>query len=148
MRILAHDLFINREYAETNGITPADFNTVTREADFICLHLPLTDETRNIISQDVMKNMKKGAVIVNTARGGLIDETAAGELLTSGHLGGIGLDVFEIEPPRKSPLFELENVVLTPHTAAHTAEAITAMAEMSVQNLIDVLSGREYPNIV
>jgi len=92
--------------------------------------------------------MKKGAVIVNTARGGLIDEAAAYELLASGHLGGLALDVYEEEPPKKSELFELENVVLTPHTAAHTREAIAGMADMSVQNLIDVLSGRDCPYIV
>jgi D-3-phosphoglycerate dehydrogenase len=148
MRILACDPVINREYVESNGIVPVDFDTLVREADFLCLHLPLTDETRNIISIDVMKTMKKGAIIVNTARGSLIDEVAVYELLVSGHLGGIGLDVYETEPPKKSPLFDLENVVLTPHTAAHTAEATTAMAEMSVQNLIDVLSGRNCPNTV
>ena len=148
MRILAYDPFINREYAESNGIVPVDFDTVCREADFLCLHLPLTDETRHIISADVMKAMKKGVVIVNTARGGLIDEVSAYELLVSGHLGGMGLDVYEEEPPQKSPLFNLENVVLTPHTAAHTAEATEAMADMSVQNLIDVLSGKGCPNIV
>lgn len=143
MKVLAYDPFINREYAGENGIIPADFDTVIREADFLCLHFPLTDSTRHEISADVMKAMKKGAIIINTARGGLIDESAAYELLVSGHLGGLGLDVYEDEPPSKSPLFELENVVFTPHTAAHTAEAITAMAEMSVQNLIDVLSGRD-----
>jgi D-3-phosphoglycerate dehydrogenase len=148
MKIIAYDPFMNREYAESNGIIPADFDTVTREADFLCLHLPLTDETRHVISADVMKAMKKGAIIVNTARGGLIDEAAAYELLASGHLGGIGLDVYETEPPQQSPLFKLENVVLTPHTASHTAEATAAMAEMSVQNLIDVLSGRDCPYIV
>ena len=92
--------------------------------------------------------MKKGAIIVNTARGGLIDESAAYELLVSGHLGGMGLDAYEVEPPEASPLFDLENVVLTPHTAAHTAEAMNAMAEMSVQNLIDVLSGKNCPYTV
>jgi len=148
MRILARDPVINRGYVESNSIVPVDFNTLVREADFLCLHLPLTDKTRNIISADVMKTMKKGAIIVNTARGGLVDETAAYELLVAGHLGGIGLDVYETEPPKKSPLFDLENVVLTPHTAAHTAEATAAMAEMSVQNLIDVLSGRDCPNFV
>ena len=148
MKVLACDPFIDRQYAEANGIVPADFETVTREADFLSLHLPLTEETRYIISARVMKSMKKGAIIVNTARGGLIDEDAAYELLLSGHLGGMGLDVYEIEPPEKSPLFDLENVVLTPHTAAHTLEATNAMAEMSVQNLIDVLSVRDCRNVV
>lgn len=143
MKIFAYDPFMNEEYARANGIVPVSFDTVTREADFLCLHLPLTEETRHIISKDVMKDMKKGAVIVNTARGGLIDEDAVCELLKSGHLGGLGLDVYDTEPPQKSPFFDMENVVLTPHTASHTAEAIAAMAEMSVRNLIDVLSGRE-----
>ena len=143
MKVIAYDPYIDREYVKSNGIISADYDTVVREADFLCLHLPLTDETRYEISADVMKNMKKGAVIVNTARGGLIDEAAAYELLASGHLGGLGLDVYEDEPPKKSALFDLENVVLTPHTAAHTAEAIAAMADLSVQNLIDVLSGKE-----
>jgi D-3-phosphoglycerate dehydrogenase len=148
MKVMAYDPFIDMKYAESNGIIPADFEIVTREADFLCLHLPLTDETRRIISKDVMNKMKDGAVIINTARGGLIDEIAAYELLASGHLGGMGLDVYETEPPQKSPLFELENVVLTPHTASHTYEATAAMADMSVQNLIDVLSGKSCLYIV
>ena len=148
MKILAYSPSLNREYAAANGIIAADFDTVTGEADFLCLHLPLTEKTRHIISADVMKSMKKGAVIVNTARGGLIDEEAALELLAAGHLGGMALDVYEKEPLQKSPFFELENVVLTPHTAAHTKEATAAMAKMSVQNLIDVLSGRTCPYIV
>jgi D-3-phosphoglycerate dehydrogenase len=143
MRIVAYDPFMNEDYAEAHDIVSTGFDNVIREADFLCLHLPLTDETRYEISADVMKAMKKGAVIVNTARGGLIDEAAAYELLSSGHLGGLGLDVYEEEPPKKSPLFDLENVVLTPHTAAHTVEAINNMADMSVQNLIDVLSGKD-----
>ena len=143
MKVLACDPYIGREYADANGITMVDFPTVIRESDFLSLNVPLTDETRLFISADAMRNMKKGAIIVNTARGGLIDDEAAYELLTSGHLGGMGLDVYEIEPPKKSPLFALENVVLTPHTAAHTAEATAAMADLAVENLINVLSGRE-----
>ena len=92
--------------------------------------------------------MKKGVIIINTARGGLIDESAAYEMLKSGHLGGLGLDVYENEPPGVLPLFEFDNVVLTPHTAAHTAEAIAGMADLSVKNLIDVLSGKDCPYIV
>ena len=148
MKILAYDPFINKEYAEANGIIPADFEAIAKEADFLSLNLPLTDETRNLISADVMKNMRKGAIIVNTARGGLIDEAAAYEHLASGHLGGMGLDVFEEEPPQRTPLFDLDNVVITPHTSAHTAEATAAMADMSVQNLIDVLSGKDCPNVL
>ena len=148
MRVMANSPHIDPEYAKANGITAASFDDVITEADFLTLHLPLKDDTRNIISAPVMKKMKKGAVIINTARGGLIDESAAYELLVSGHLGGLGLDVYEAEPPGHLNLFSLENVVVTPHTGAHTAEAIAGMAELSVQNLIDVLSGKACPNIV
>ena len=148
MKVLAYDPFINREYAAANGIIPADFGKVVKESDFISLHLPLDDETRNIIGEGVMKSMKKGVVIINTSRGGLIDENAAYELLKSGHLGGLGLDAFEAEPPGSSPLFTLDNVAVTPHTGAHTAEAIAAMEDVSVKNLIDVLSGKDCPNVL
>ena len=142
MKVMAYDPFIDLEYAKANGIAAADFDVVVRGADFLSLHLPLTDETRHVVSAGVMRSMKKWAFIVNTSRGGLIDEEAACGLLKEGHLGGLGLDVYEAEPPGGSPLFALENVVVTPHTAAHTIEATQAMADMSVQNLIDVLSGR------
>ena len=148
MKIMAYDPFLNKEYTLANGIIAASFDEVIKEADFISLHLPLMDETRNIINEDTMKSMKQGAVIINTARGGLIDESAAYNLLKSGHLGGLGLDAFETEPPGSSPLFTLDNVVVTPHTGAHTAEAMAAMADMSVRNLIDVLSGKSCPNVV
>ncbi|MCL2601256.1 MAG: phosphoglycerate dehydrogenase [Treponema sp.] len=148
MNVIAFDPYMDTQYAQANGIVPADFDTVIKEANFISLHLPLTEGTKRIISADAMRTMKKGAVIVNTARGGLIDEVAAYDFLASGHLGGMGLDVYEEEPPVKSPLFELENVVLTPHTSAHTVEATEAMAFMAVQNLIEVLSGTSCANIV
>ncbi|MDR1507131.1 MAG: phosphoglycerate dehydrogenase [Treponema sp.] len=142
MRLLAYDPYIDTAYTRANGITAAGFDEAVREADFLCLHLPLTEETRHIISGKVIGSMKQGAVLINTARGGLIDEAAAYESLKSGHLGGMGLDVYEAEPPQTSPLFTLENVVLTPHTASHTKEATAAMAALSVQNLIEVLSGK------
>jgi D-3-phosphoglycerate dehydrogenase len=148
MRVLARDRYVNREYAKANGITPVSFDALIRESDFLCIHLPLKDDTRYIISGEIMRSMKRGAIIINTARGGLVDEEAACALLKSGHLGGLGLDVYETEPPKESALFTMDNVVLTPHTAAHTAEAIAAMAALSVQNLIDVLSGEDCPNII
>jgi len=148
MKIIAHDPYINREYAAANGIIPVTFDELLRKADFLSLHLPLLAETRNIISRAKMETMKKGAIIINTARGGLMDESAAYELLKSGHLGGLGIDAFEAEPPGPSPLFTLDNVAVTPHTGAHTAEAINGMAELSVKNLINVLSGRDCQYIV
>ena len=148
MRILACDPDMDTEYARANGITAVTFEELLRESDFLSLHLPLKADTRYVISAEAMQSMKKGAIIINTARGGIIDEAAAAALLESGHLGGLGLDVYETEPPRDSAFFRMDNVILTPHTAAHTAEAVAAMAALSVQNLIDVLSGRDCPNVV
>jgi D-3-phosphoglycerate dehydrogenase len=148
MKILAYDPYLNEAYAKKEGIIPEDFDAVVKAADILCLHLPLIPQTHHIISREIMETMKQGAIIVNTARGGLIDEQAAYELLQSGHLGGLGIDVYEEEPPKRSPLFTLDNVVVTPHTASHTVEATAAMASQAVQNLIDVLSGKDCPCIV
>jgi len=140
MTVLACDPNIDIGYAQSNGIQPADFDTLVRESDFLSLHLPLKPDTRHIISAEAMRRMKKGAIIINTARGGLIDEAAACDMIKSGHLDGLGLDVYEEEPPHNSPLFGLENVVFTPHTAAHTTEATAGMASMSVENLINAFN--------
>jgi D-3-phosphoglycerate dehydrogenase len=148
MRTLACDPALDAAYARGQGITPVSLDKLVAESDIVSLHLPLKGDTRHIISADVMRNMKKGALLINTARGGLIDEAAACELLRSGHLGGMGLDVYEVEPPHDPALFSLDNVALTPHTAARTAEATALMAAVSVQNLIDVLSGKNCPYIV
>jgi len=140
MTVLACDPGIDKNYAQDNGIRPVDFDTLLRESDFLSLHLPLKPDTRHIMSAETMRRMKKGAIIINTARGGLIDEAAACDLIKSGHLAGLGLDVYEEEPPHNSPLFGLENVVFTPHTAAHTAEATAGMASMSVENLVNAFT--------
>lgn len=148
MRLLAYDPYLDPAYARDNGIIPCTFEELLRDSDFISLHLPLTDSTRHIISKRAIGLMKRGAVIVNTARGGLIDEEAAYAALREGKLGGLALDAFEKEPPGQSPLFSLENVVVTPHTGAHTAEAVKKMAVTAVNNLIAVLEGKECPYIV
>lgn len=148
MKVIACDPAVDSAYAKANGIVPVSFEELLRESDVLSLHLPLTIETRRIISAEAMGRMKKGAVIINTARGGLLDENAAYEILKSGELGGLGLDVYEKEPVQNSPLFELPNVVFTPHTAARTIESAAAMAELSVENLINVLSGNACSNIV
>jgi D-3-phosphoglycerate dehydrogenase len=143
MRVLAFDPYMDEAYASANGIETASFGGAVKNSDILSLHLPLNDETRHVINGEVMSDMKQGAIIINAARGGLIDEHAACDLLKSGHLGGLGLDAYEEEPPKASPLFEMDNVVATPHTGAHTREATANMASLAVSNLIDVLSGRE-----
>lgn len=148
MKVLAYDPYLNQEYAAQHNIQPASFDEVICGSDVISLHLPLNEKTRHIINRGAMERMKPGAILINSARGGLIDEAAAYDLLKSGHLGGLGLDAYETEPPAASPLFELDNVVCTPHTGSHTQEATAAMASMSVQNLIQVLRGERCPHMI
>ena len=148
MRVMAYDPYMDNAFAAENNIISTSIEQIVREADVISLHLPLTKETRNIISGDMMKKMKRGVIIINTARGGLIDEDVLPELLDCGQLGGLGLDAFEVEPLVETPLSGYDNVVLTPHTAAHTYEATENMADIAVQNLIDVLSGNECQHII
>ena len=148
MKILAYDPFINEEYCRTEGIESCTLTELLNRSDFVSLHLPLNSSTRHIIDADAISSMKKGAFLINASRGGIVDEEAAYAALQSGQLGGLGLDAFEQEPPEVSPLFGLENVVLTPHTGAHTAEATAAMADMAVDNLIAVLSGNECSYVI
>lgn len=142
------DPFIDADSLPDSQILSCTLEQIYEQADVISLHLPLNDATRHLIGQDAISKMKSSAIIINTSRGGIIDENAVYHALKEGRLGGLGLDVFELEPPKDSPLFSLDNVVVTPHTGAHTREATLHMADLAVKNLIDVLSGNDCPYIV
>src|SRR3954454_8192479 len=118
MKVVAYDPFLNAERAVELGIEKADLDTLLGKADFITLHTPLTDQTRNILSRENLAKTKKGVRIINCARGGLIDEGALKEGLDSGHIGGAALDVFVTEPAKESPLFGTPNFISTPHLGA------------------------------
>jgi len=149
MKIIAYDPYIDEEYVKENGIVSCTFEQVISDSHFISLHLPLLDSTKNIIGKESIAKMRTGAIIINTARGGLIDEAALNLALESGHLGGAGLDAYESEPPdAANPLYQRKDVVTTPHTGAHTAEASLNMATMAVDNLISVLETGDCPYIV
>lgn len=148
MNVAAYDPYIDAGYCEAHHIHIYTFDELIKQADVISLHLPLNASTKHMISQNVLRQMKPGVLLVNTSRGGIIDEAAAYEALKNGSLGGLGLDAFETEPPGNSPLFELDNVVTTPHIGAHTSEATSNMAHAAIQNLIDMLSGHDCPYIV
>ncbi|MEZ3486274.1 MAG: phosphoglycerate dehydrogenase [Lachnospiraceae bacterium] len=148
MKVIAYDPFINEDYCASHQIGVCTFEEVIEQADVISLHLPLNDSTKHLIGEEAIGRMKPGAILINTSRGGIIDEDVAYQALKSGKLGGLGLDAFEVEPPAGSLLFEFDNVVVTPHTGAHTREATDNMANASIRNLIDVLSGKECPYIV
>jgi D-3-phosphoglycerate dehydrogenase len=114
--------------------------------DILSLHCPLTPQTRGLIGRGELARMKPGAIVVNTARGAVVDEAALIEALRSGHLGGAGLDTFEVEPlAADNPLLGLENVILTPHVAGVTRQAAVRVATLTAHNVIDTLAGRPLP---
>lgn len=139
MKVLAYDPFLSEERAKELGATKVDLDELLAKADFITLHVPLTDKTRNILSAENLSKTKKGVRIVNAARGGLIDEAALAELLKSGHVAGAALDVFAAEPAMESPLFNLPNVVVTPHLGASTTEAQENVALQVAEQMSDYL---------
>lgn len=139
MKVLAYDPFLTEARAIELGVEKADLDSIFTKADFITLHTPLIDATRNIISRESLAKMKKGIRIVNCARGGLIDETALYDALKSGHVAGAALDVFEVEPAVENKLFELDNVVCSPHLGASTNEAQENVALQVAEQISDFL---------
>ncbi|WP_121634098.1 phosphoglycerate dehydrogenase [Tropicibacter alexandrii] len=123
MKVIAYDPFLSDEKAEKMKVEKVELDDLLKRADFITLHVPLTDGTRNILSRENLEKTKKGVRIINCARGGLVDEQALADLLTSGHVAGAAFDVFAEEPATENPLFNLPNVVCTPHLGAATTEA-------------------------
>src|SRR5205085_11804691 len=121
------------------GVEKVELDELLARADFITLHTPLTDQTRNILSAENLAKTKKGVRIINCARGGLIDEAALKEGLDSGHIGGAALDVFVSEPAKESPLFGTPNFISTPHLGASTSEAQVNVALQVAEQMADYL---------
>jgi D-3-phosphoglycerate dehydrogenase len=139
MKVIAFDPFLSPERAVELGVEKVDLDDLLARADFITLHTPLTDQTRNILSRDNLLRTKKGVRIINCARGGLIDEAALKEGLDSGHIAGAALDVFVEEPAKASPLFGTPNFVSTPHLGASTTEAQVNVAIQVAEQMADFL---------
>ncbi|MEO1107032.1 MAG: phosphoglycerate dehydrogenase [Pseudomonadota bacterium] len=123
MKVVAYDPYLGEEKAAQMGVEKVELDELLARADFITLHVPLTDQTRNVLSRENLAKTKKGVRIVNCARGGLVDEEALAEALQSGHVAGAAFDVFSEEPAKENALFNLPNVVCTPHLGAATTEA-------------------------
>ena len=139
MKVVAYDPFLTPERAVEMGVEKADLDTLLARADFITLHTPLTDQTRNILSRENLARTKPGVRIINCARGGLVDEEALKDGLDSGHIAGAALDVFVNEPAKESPLFGTPNFISTPHLGASTDEAQVNVAIQVAEQLSDYL---------
>ena len=139
MKVVAFDPYLSPERAVDLGVEKVELVDLFARADFITLHTPLTDSTRNLIDAEAIKKMKKGVRIINCARGGLVDEAAAKKALDDGHVAGLALDVFKEEPAKENVLFGVENVVATPHLGASTTEAQENVALQIAEQMADFL---------
>jgi len=142
MRLLAHEAYPDREFAQRHGIELVDLDTLLARSDYVTLHVPLTEETRGLINRRTLSRMKPGALLVNTSRGGLVVEEDLVDALKSGHLGGAGLDVFVQEPIQGDhPLLELDNVLVSDHTAGIDTRSVEAMAVEAARNIVELYRG-------
>jgi len=149
MRVVGFDPFLSREKTAELGIEPAGSITeLLPQVDYLTVHTPLVKETTHLINRETIKLLKPGARLVNCARGGIYDEAVLVEGLKSGHLGGVALDVFAVEPCTDSPLFGLPGVVCTPHLGASTEDAQAKVAVEAVQLVVNYLAHGAIKNAV
>ncbi len=141
MKVVAHDPKPDTAFAAAHGIRFLGLSELLAAADIVSLHAGLEQAGRPLLGEQELGSMKDGAILVNTGRGHLVDESALARALTRGKLAGAGLDVFQEEPPRNSPLLGVENVVLAPHMAGDTREARRRMGEITVENIVRVKRG-------
>lgn len=146
MKVMYYDPKPNADFEKEYNATFADLETLLKESDFISIHVPLLPATRHLIGEPQLKLMKKTAYLVNTSRGPIVDEQALVVALREGLIRGAALDVYEKEPELTPGLAELDNVILTPHTASATEETRSKMADLAAQNIIEALEGRTPPN--
>ncbi|KPF99310.1 3-phosphoglycerate dehydrogenase [Rhodopseudomonas sp. AAP120] len=148
MKVIAFDPFLSPERAKDIGVEKVELEDIFKRADFITLHTPLTDKTKNIIDAAAIAKMKKGVRIINCARGGLVDENALAEALKSGQVAGAAFDVFSEEPATSNVLFGLPNVICTPHLGASTTEAQENVALQVAEQMSDYLLSGAITNAV
>ena len=139
--LIADPYFRDDDFLRQYAVEPVTIDELLVRADFVSLHLPLTNETQEIIGRDQLEKMKPDAYLVNTARGELIDNDALFWALSNGKIAGAACDVFAEEPPGNHPLLQLDNFILTPHIGANTREAVLRMATAATENLIELLRG-------
>ena len=142
LKVITHDPYVSADVVKPLGVENTSFEDLLGRSDFVSVHAPLLPATRGLMNAAAFARMKKGAFLVNTARGPLVDETALVAALDSGHLGGVALDVVTVEPLAKdSPLLGRDNVILTPHTAFYSVEALEELQTKCATDVARVLSG-------
>lgn len=148
MEILVHDPFVKEEVIKDREWEKVDLMALLKESDIVTIHCPLTKETKGLIGENALSLMKKEAILINTARGGIVDEKALFKALAEGRIKGAGLDVYENEPiGGDNPLLSLENVVLTPHMAVQTTDAVLRFMKQNGEQVERALNGT-YENVL
>ena len=147
MKVAVYDPFLSKEQVEGYGaVYYENYEDLLKVSDVVSIHVPLTDETKNMISKKQLTEMKKTALIINCSRGGIINETDLVEALKAGEIAGAGTDVFCSEPPKTDdPLLNCPNLIVSPHSAAQTREAVIKMAQMCVKGCLAVAEGKKWP---
>jgi len=148
IKVITYDPFVPKEVLAKAGVQHAEFEELIKTSDFISLHCPLMPETRHIMNAKVFAMMKPSAYLVNTGRGPLVDEAALAAALDKGQLAGAALDVVEKEPPTGSPILGRDNVIITPHTAFYSEEALLELQTKAAEEVVRVLSGQAPKNPV
>lgn len=148
MNILGYDPYLSGERAKRLGVTKANLDTIARESDFITVHTPITNDTKNLINEEYIQKTKKGVRLINCARGGIIDEKALVKAIQNGHVAGAALDVFSQEPVVDPELLENPNIIVTPHLGASTVEAQEKVAQEISTEIIEIFETKSVTNAV
>ena len=139
MKVIIYDPYIKPETIEELDVESVSLDELLKRSDYVTIHTPKTDETKNLINKETLAKMKKGAMLINCARGGIVNEDDLYEALKSGHLWGAAIDVFSTEPPGKNKLLELNNFICTPHLGAFTSEAQVNVARDVAEQIVAYL---------
>ncbi len=145
-RVIAHDPFIPESRFDQLDVESVPLETIWDQSDIVTFHVPSTHQTHHMLNADTIPLLKPGAIVINAARGDVVDQDALADALRSGHLAGAAVDVFPHEPCRESPLFELPNTVVTPHTGGSSAEALEAVGRVISSTTLAALRGESVPN--
>ncbi len=148
MRVIAHDPFVSAGRFRELGVEPVSLDTLYAESEIVSFHVPSTSETWHMLNAQSLERLRDGAIVLNMARGDVVDQEALAEAIRAGKIAAAGVDVFHTEPCHESPLFGLPNVVVTPHTAGSSSEALEAVGRVIASSTLAALRGESVPNAV
>lgn len=148
LEVIAYDEYLSADVFEEHDVESVPFDELLERSHYVSVHAPLTEETEHLFDRSAFADMRSSAILVNTARGSIVDESALAEAIQKGEIAGAGVDVFSEEPPADSPLFDLDDVVCTPHVAWYSEESQAKLRRKTARNVAEFLRGNEPINSV